>query len=124
IGCGNPVINELTISGKTHVLAHFGDPALWDTAQAARDVDKLVSQIIGFWGQVPYERYVFLNAITEGRGGLEHKNSCMMMASRFAGRVRSDYVDWLGLVSHEFFHTWNIKRLRPVALGPFDYEAE
>ena len=46
------------------------------------------------------------------------------MASRWATRTRSSYLSWLNLVSHEYFHTWNVKRLRPVELGPFDYENE
>ena len=73
---------------------------------------------------LPYERYVFFNILTEAAGGLEHKDSTVLMASRWATRTRKDYLAWLGLVSHEFFHTWNVKRLRPVELGPFDYEGE
>ena len=72
----------------------------------------------------PYEKYVFFNLLTESGGGLEHKNSTVLMASRWATRTRSSYLSWLNLVSHEFFHTWNVKRLRPVELGPFDYENE
>ena len=56
--------------------------------------------------------------------GLEHKNSTLMLASRWQMDKRDDYLKWLGLVSHEYFHTWNVKRLRPKALGPFNYEAE
>ena len=73
---------------------------------------------------LPYEKYVFFNLLTESGGGLEHKNSTVLMASRWATRTRSSYLAWLNLVSHEFFHTWNVKRLRPVELGPFDYENE
>lgn len=121
---GNPVVDEFEVQGTTHVLAHVGDPAFWNTNQALTDVEKIVQTTVKMWGHMPYQRYVFLNAITEGRGGLEHKSSALMMTSRYASRVRKDYVDWLGLVAHEFFHTWNIKRLRPAALGPFDYENE
>jgi predicted metalloprotease with PDZ domain len=73
---------------------------------------------------VPYSRYVFLNALLETGGGLEHLDSTLMFAGRWRTHDEDDYLGWLGLVSHEFFHTWNIKRLRPVALGPFDYENE
>ena len=52
--------------------------------------------------------------ITEAGGGLEHKNSTVLMTSRWHSRVRKDYLSWLGLVSHEFFHVWNVKRLRPI----------
>ena len=73
---------------------------------------------------MPYDKYVFINMITEATGGLEHKNSTVLMTSRWRTRTRRGYVDWLSLVSHEFFHAWNVKRLRPVELGPFEYERE
>ena len=76
------------------------------------------------WGSAPYEKYVFLNLLTEAGGGLEHKNSTVLMASRWATSTPQRYQNWLGLVSHEFFHAWNVKRLRPVELGPFDYDRE
>ena len=76
------------------------------------------------WGSLPYDKYLFLNLLTEAGGGLEHKNSTVLMASRWATRTRRAYVSWLELASHEFFHVWNVKRLRPVELGPFDYENE
>ena len=81
-------------------------------------------QQAAFWGAAPYPRYVIFNLLTESGGGLEHKNACTLMSSRWKSRTREGYLDWLGLVSHEFFHAWNGKRLRPVELGPFDYERE
>ena len=61
--------------------------------------------------------------ITESGGGLEHANSTRADDEPLAHAARArDYLGWLGLVSHEFFHAWNVKRLRPVELGPFDYE--
>ena len=122
--CGNPALYEFTLAGKPHLLATEGEAGVWDGARAAADMEKLVRQAHALWGQVPYERYTMINLLTEGRGGLEHKNSAVLMASRWATRTPQDYTDWLGLVSHEFFHVWNIKRLRPVELGPFDYEQE
>jgi predicted metalloprotease with PDZ domain len=76
------------------------------------------------WNGLPYRKYVFLNLLTESGGGLEHRNSVCTMASRWATRTSAAYTGWLGLVSHEYFHAWNVKRLRPVELGPFDYENE
>jgi predicted metalloprotease with PDZ domain len=76
------------------------------------------------WGALPYRKYVFLNLLTESGGGLEHSNSVVMMASRWGTSTRRAYLNWLGLLSHEFLHVWNVKRLRPVELGPFDYETE
>jgi predicted metalloprotease with PDZ domain len=62
--------------------------------------------------------------ITEAGGGLEHKNSTLLMTNRWTTRTRKAYLSWLELCSHEFFHTWNVKRLRPIELGPFDYQHE
>ena len=77
------------------------------------------------WGGLPYRnKYVFLNVLTENGGGLEHRNSFTVMSSRWATRTRRTYVGWLDMVSHEYFHAWNVKRLRPAELGPFDYENE
>ena len=83
------------------------------------------------WGSLPYERYLFLNVLTgagggltESGGGLEHRSSTLLMASRWATATRRRYLSWLALVSHEYFHAWNVKRLRPIELGPFDYERE
>ncbi|HJR63089.1 MAG TPA: PDZ domain-containing protein, partial [Gemmatimonadaceae bacterium] len=77
------------------------------------------------WGSLPYERYLFFNILVgEGGDGIEHKGSTVLIASRWSTRNESDYRDWLGLVAHEFFHAWNVKRLRPIELGPFDYENE
>src|SRR5204862_6210374 len=76
------------------------------------------------WGSLPYDKYVFFNLLAGSGGGLEHRNSVMMMASRFSTGSRRNYVAWLALVSHEYFHLWNVKRLRPIELGPFDYEHE
>jgi predicted metalloprotease with PDZ domain len=67
---------------------------------------------------------VFINLLTEGAGGLEHARSCVLMANRWVTRTRKAYLRWLELASHELFHAWNVKRLRPIELGPFDYERE
>jgi predicted metalloprotease with PDZ domain len=77
-----------------------------------------------FWGSLPYDKYVFFNLLVSASGGLEHKNAVMMMASRWATGTRDKYLAWLSLASHEYFHLWNVKRLRPLELGPFDYEHE
>ena len=65
---------------------------------------------ISFWGVIPYERYSILNAITGAGGGLEHKASTLLMTNRWRTRTREGYLRWLFLVSHEFFHAWNVKR--------------
>jgi len=121
---GDLAVDRFNAAGAPHALAHVGDYSLVDRERAVEDVRKLVEQHVEFWGVRPYERYSFLNAITESGGGLEHKNSTLLMAKRWFMRSEKSYKGWLKLVSHEFFHTWNVKRLRPRALGPFDYERE
>jgi predicted metalloprotease with PDZ domain len=121
---GNPVVSEFTVDGKPHWLVNEGDAGVFDGARAALDVQRVVAEHRRMWGFLPYERYLFLNMITEGGGGLEHAESTVLMTSRWATRTRKVYLAWLGLVSHEFFHVWNVKRFRPAELGPFDYERE
>ena len=106
------------------MLANEGEAGVFDGERAAADVAKIVAEHERFWGGLPYERYVFINVLSEAGGGLEHKNSTVLMASRWATSTRRAYVNWLTLASHEHFHAWNVKRLRPVELGPFDYERE
>ena len=100
-----------------------GEP-VWDGPRSAADTEKIVRAQVAFWGAAPYPRYVFFNLLTESGGGLEHKDACTLMSSRWRARTHEGYLEWLGLVSHELFHAWNGKRLRPVELGPFDYERE
>ena len=124
---GNPAVYEFTVDNKTHALVNVGEGGVFDGVRAARDLEILVGEHRRLWGALPYDKYLFLNMltmVTDGGGGLEHKNSTLLTASRWATRTRRGYLAWLELASHEFFHAWNVKRLRPVELGPFNYEAE
>ena len=121
---GNPAVYEFSIDGKPHYLVNEGEAGVFDGARAAKDLEAIVREQRRFWGSLPYDRYLFLNVITEASGGLEHLNSTVLMTSRWTTRTRRSYVGWLELASHELFHAWNVKRLRPVELGPFDYENE
>ncbi len=121
---GNPVIREFEASGTRHFLVLEGDGSLWDADRAAADLKQVAEAAHAVWGVVPCPHYYFLNMVTESGGGLEHKNATLLMANRFATRTHRSYHGWLGLASHEFFHAWNVKRLRPVELGPFNYEEE
>jgi predicted metalloprotease with PDZ domain len=122
--CGNPQVYGFEVDGIPHSLVNEGEHGVWDGARSAADAETLVRRHREMWGALPYRKYVFLNLLTETSGGLEHRNSACLMTSRWATRTRKGYLGWLSLVSHEFFHVWNIKRLRPVELGPFDYENE
>jgi len=122
---GNPAVYEFTVDGKPHYLVNEGEGGVFDGTRAARDFERLVRENLRFWGQLPYDKYVVLNVIGESRGGgLEHGNSTVLIASRWTTRTRSAYASWLSTLSHEIFHIWNGKRLRPAELGPFDYENE
>lgn len=124
IVAGNPAIYSFTVQGIPHSIVNVGEGGIWDGQKTVADVQKIVETSAGFWGTIPYGKYVFFNLITEANGGLEHKNACTLMTSRWKIRTRRGYTDWLTLVSHEFFHAWNVKRLRPAELGPFDYDRE
>jgi predicted metalloprotease with PDZ domain len=121
---GNPVVKTFEVDGKRHHLVLEGDPALFDADRAAADVRKIVEAGQGVMGRLDYPHYFFLNMVVEAGGGLEHKNAFLTMSGRYTTRTRRAYVSWLTLVAHEYFHNWNVKRLRPVELGPFDYETE
>ena len=122
---GNPTVHEFEVGGKPHYLVNEGEAGVWDGAGSCRDTEKLVQAHWRLWGgNLPYNQYLFINMLTQAGGGLEHHNSTVLMANRWGTRSRKSYLDWLRLVSHEYFHVWNVKRLRPAELGPFDYEGE
>lgn len=121
---GNPKIATFHVDGIEHQLVTINDDGLWDNQAAAEDVRRIVVAQRDFWGSLPYSRYLFLNVIGESRGGLEHDQSTLLMTSRWSYRDPQRYRSWLGLVSHELFHVWNVRRLRPRTLVTYDYERE
>jgi predicted metalloprotease with PDZ domain len=111
--------------GKPHNLAFYGITYPHAT-NLKKDIKTVVETVAKhFDNDVPYDQYLFLTHFAPNiRGGLEHLNST---ALQFDGRKlgnRKDYVSYLSLVAHEYFHLWNVKRIRPVELGPFDYQNE
>ena len=122
---GNAVTREFQVGGKRHVLVLEGETQFFDADRAAKDVQRIVEasgRVMG--NRFDYPHYYFLNVVTDAGGGLEHKNSFLVMTNRYTTRSHRSYLGWLGLVAHEYFHNWNVKRLRPIELGPFDYENE
>jgi predicted metalloprotease with PDZ domain len=103
-----------------------------DLQRIARDLKRVCEyQIDLFGGKAPMRRYVFLvMALGEGYGGLEHRASTALVCSRWdlprAGTGAQDerYLTFLGLASHEYFHTWNVKRIKPAAFTPYDLTRE
>ncbi|MBI3046800.1 MAG: M61 family metallopeptidase [Acidobacteria bacterium] len=126
---GNPAVHEFTVDDTRHYLVNIGEAGVFDGARAAKDLETLVREHRRMWGWLPYDRYLFLNVLASvpGQipgGGLEHRNSMLLIAGRWTTRTRQSYLAWLEVASHELFHAWNIKRLRPVELGPFNYDDE
>jgi predicted metalloprotease with PDZ domain len=124
IVAGSPDVRDFTVADSKHSLVHAGKLGDWHGQKAAADVEKIVAAHRRMWGFLPFDRYVFLCVFGKGGGGLEHKNSTLVTTNAGAMRTPKSYLAWLGLVSHEYFHAFNVKRLRPVELGPFDYEKE
>lgn len=122
IVAGNFSVQEFEVDGHPHRVVNIGQTGPWETARAAADLEKIVAENRRFWGFLPYRGYTFLLSFGPGGGGLEHSSSTLATTSA-TGMARSQgYQGWLGFISHEYFHTFNVKRLRPVELGPFDYE--
>ncbi|MEQ1905054.1 MAG: hypothetical protein ABL888_12775, partial [Pirellulaceae bacterium] len=124
IVAGNVVTYPFEVAGVKHYLVNVNQTEGWDGEKAVADLGKIVAEHHKVWGVVPYDRYYFLNVFSGTGGGLEHDNCCLMMSSKFDVREEARYKSWLGLCSHEFFHTWNVRRLRPKALVKYNYEAE
>ncbi len=112
------------VLGKHHAFAIWGEGNL-DTDQLLIDTRKIIQTEADLFDGLPYNNYTFLlHLSSEGYGGLEHKNSCTLNYGRFNFREPEKYQRFLQLVAHEFFHLWNIKRIRPKALETFDYNQE
>jgi predicted metalloprotease with PDZ domain len=121
---GNPQVREFDVLGKAHFLVNVGDSTLWNTDRSVADLARVVRAEHQLWGELPYAKYVFFNLLVTSYDGIEHKGSTVLLANRTSTASGAAYHEWLGLATHEFTHAWNVKRLRPVALGPFDYDRE
>jgi len=124
IEIGNQDIIEFTAQGVKHSVAMVG-PGNYDAEKIKKDFSKIVDEATSVFGTHPCKNYTFIvHNVPSGGGGLEHLNSTTVQVQRFAYSNESSYQSFLGLIAHEYFHLWNVKRLRPVALGPFDYDKE
>jgi predicted metalloprotease with PDZ domain len=116
---------RFNVGDQDYILLNVGENEFWDGEQAAADVKKIVAQTQLFWQSNPLEKpYWFLNFIVDGGGGLEHDNSTVTMTGRRQMRDRESYIGWLGLMAHEFFHVWNVRKMRPADLEKYDYQNE
>ena len=121
---GNQDIWHFQAAGIPHEFAMVGQ-GNYNKEQLTVDIQKIVAEETRIWGSNPNDRYVFItHNYQSAHGGLEHLNSTVLAASRNAYITNIGYNNFLSLVAHEYFHLWNVKRLRPKNLGPFDYEQE
>ncbi|PRD55761.1 M61 family metallopeptidase [Sphingobacterium gobiense] len=124
IEIGNQDIWYFEASGVQHEFAMVGG-GNYSKQQLTSDITKIVEAETALWGENPNTNYVFItHNYQTGGGGLEHLNSTVLGASRNAYQIPNAYKNFLCLVAHEYFHLWNVKRLRPKELGPFNYDAE
>ncbi len=122
---GNFKTLSFEVKGVPHRIVIDGE-GNYEPERMRRDVQKIVEAAVSLMGgDIPYKDYTFiLHLRASGGGGLEHLNSTALMYPRHAFRSQARYTDFLSLVAHEYYHLWNVKRIKPDVLGPFDYNQE
>ncbi|RZM29508.1 MAG: M61 family peptidase [Pedobacter sp.] len=124
IEVGTQDVFEFMASGVKHEVAMYGG-GNYDKEKLKVDMAKVIEQETALYGENPNKHYTFIvHNYATGGGGLEHLNSTVLGAARNQYNTERGYNGFLELVAHEYHHLWNVKRLRPVALGPFDYDNE
>lgn len=124
IEVGTQDVFEFTAAGVRHEVAMYGG-GNYDKERLKADMAKIVEETTAVFGENPNKYYVFIvHNYVNGGGGLEHLNSTVLGASRNGYTNPNTYEGFLSLVAHEYFHLWNVKRMRPFALGPFNYDEE
>jgi predicted metalloprotease with PDZ domain len=117
--------------GLPHAVSLTGRGGI-DGDRLARDLQRICEAHIDlFGGSAPFERYLFqVMAVGDGHGGLEHRDSTSLLCRRdelprrALGAPNDEYVNFLGLARHEYFHAWNVKRIKPAAFAPYDLSRE
>lgn len=120
---GNQEIQRFDVKGIPHTVAIENVPPAVDRPKMLADLKKMVETATQLMGDIPYKHYTFLMMGT-GNGGIEHTNSASIAFNGNSLTTERGYQGWLSYVSHEYFHHFNVKRIRPIALGPFDYDKE
>lgn len=124
------LINKFSfnVAGKQHFVVYNGNNEV-NKKQIDSDLSKMVKWFFNMFGELPYEHYTFFLRVSEsGGGGIEHLNSNVsgITPKALLGDINDAayYSNLLMLESHEYFHLFNVKRIRPAGLGPFDYTSE
>ncbi len=121
---GTHEVYDFTVLGKEHRLAVWGE-GNFVAETVIPDLEKIIYLEAKLFNGLPYSEYTFILHLTgQGYGGLEHGNSCSLIYNRFGFSQTEAYHRFLCLVAHEFFHLWNVKRIRPQALHQFNYDQE
>ena len=130
---------EFVAAGIPHRFVVSGASSSFDGTRLLADTQAICEAEIGFWHgrkkqHAPHTHYLFmLNATHDSYGGLEHRHSTALICKRadlprlgqdHTGQPSDGYTTLLGLISHEYFHTWNVKRLRPAEFSRYDYTQE
>lgn len=124
IEIGNHEEHEFTVYGVKHRVAMVGRNNC-DIDKFLKDLQLTCETMSDIIQEHPCKEYLFIvQNVEAGGGGLEHANSCTVMMPRWNWSDQNKYKSFLGLCAHEYFHLWNVKRIRPIELGPFDYNAE
>ncbi|MEZ0606979.1 M61 family metallopeptidase [Fibrella sp. WM1] len=126
IEIGNQQTLTFTASNIPHTVAMYSNgPLEYSPNRLTADYKRVCEAAASVVGEHPCTDYTFIvHHTNQGGGGLEHLNSTTLQTNRVAYASEANYKGFLTLVAHEYFHLWNVKRIRPVALGPFDYENE
>jgi predicted metalloprotease with PDZ domain len=123
IEIGNQYEFDFEAAGVKHTVSMYGE-GNFDPERLKEDMAKIVEEETKVVGVNPNKRYVFIvHNVVGGDGGLEHCNSTVLSVDRWT-YDGSNYINFLNLVAHEYFHLWNVKRIRPIELGPFNYDQE
>ena len=123
IEIGNQVVFEFNAAGVKHTVAMYGE-ANYNIPLLKVDMAKIIESETAVFGFNPNKNYLFIiHNVPGGDGGLEHVNSTTLSVNRWT-YSGADYLGFLNLVAHEYFHLWNVKRIRPIELGPFNYDQE
>ncbi len=121
---GTHEVYNFEVLGKPHELAIWGK-GNYQVERMITDIKRIIEVEAEMFGGLPYSRYIFLlHLFAQAYGGLEHKDSCSLIYQRFGFRDKDKYERFLQLVAHEFFHLWNVKRIRPKGLEVFNYDGE
>jgi predicted metalloprotease with PDZ domain len=119
---GNQEFLRFEVQGIPHNIAieNLGD---FDKKKFVEDIKKVCEETVRLIGEIPFRHYTFI-MMESGGGGLEHLNSMAVFYNPSGLESPSGYRRWLAFIAHEYYHLYNVKRIRPLLLGPFDYDRE